>query len=117
MHRRRTDPIANAGELLGRVALSITETGYTLGCGETTTRKLMRSGELEYFYIGKSRRILLASIKAYTERQRAAVRSPGFKPTFIPPWLKKPPAEPVEIAPRINLVRSSPPRMTEEVEA
>jgi len=51
------------------------EAGAILSIGQTHLYELMESGELESFKAGRSRRITMASIRAYIERQLAAERS------------------------------------------
>lgn len=43
-----------------------------LGCGATLGYELIAGGELESFKIGRSRRITVASIKAFVARRLAA---------------------------------------------
>ncbi len=45
-----------------------------LGCGNTRGYELLAAGELESYLDGRSRRITVASIKAYIERRLAATR-------------------------------------------
>jgi hypothetical protein len=48
-----------------------------LGYGTDKVYELMRSGELEHFLDGRSRRITVASIKAHIERRLRAQESPA----------------------------------------
>jgi len=47
-----------------------------LGCGNTRGYELIAAGELESFKDGRSRKIIVASIKRYIERRLAASGSP-----------------------------------------
>lgn len=40
-----------------------------IGCGTTKLYELINSGELDSYFIGRSRRITTASIRAYVARQ------------------------------------------------
>ncbi len=46
-----------------------------LGCGNTRGYELLAAGELESYKDGHSRKITVASIKAYVARQLAAAQS------------------------------------------
>jgi excisionase family DNA binding protein len=46
-----------------------------LGCGNTRGYQLLDAGELESYRDGRSRKITVASIKAFVARQLAAARS------------------------------------------
>jgi excisionase family DNA binding protein len=61
------------------------EAARQLGVGISTTYKLMKTGELDAFRCGRSRRITVASIHAYIAR-RIAADSTGWAPiTQQPP--------------------------------
>jgi excisionase family DNA binding protein len=46
-----------------------------LGCGNTRGYELLAAGELESYKDGRSRKVTVASIKAFVNRQLAAARS------------------------------------------
>jgi excisionase family DNA binding protein len=46
-----------------------------LGCGNTRGYQLLAAGELDSYKDGRSRKITVASIKAYVVRQLAAAKS------------------------------------------
>jgi excisionase family DNA binding protein len=52
---------------MSQVALTINEVADQLRVGRTTVYRLVRSGELPSFRIGRSRRISLDSLQAYVE--------------------------------------------------
>jgi len=56
------------------------QAGEILGCGQTKIAQLRRDGTLESLKIGRSRKITLASINAFIERQRAGL--PPAKPDY-----------------------------------
>ncbi len=55
-----------------------------LGCGTTRLYDLLNRGELQSFRDGKSRRIVVASLKAYIERQ---IEAEAAKPA--PSWTER----------------------------
>jgi len=60
------------------------EAARRLGIGISTTYKLMKTGELDAFRCGRTRRITVASIHAYIAR-RIAADSAGWTPITQPP--------------------------------
>lgn len=51
------------------IGLSPKATKDAIGCGTTKLYQLINDGELESYFIGRSRRITTASIKAFVARQ------------------------------------------------
>jgi excisionase family DNA binding protein len=49
--------------------VTVPEAARLLSMGETTIWRLVASGELESYQIGKSRRVTLAGIRAFRERR------------------------------------------------
>lgn len=49
---------------------------FMLGCGTTRLYEMLNCGDLESYMDGASRRITVASIRAYIERQLAASQPP-----------------------------------------
>ena len=66
-------------EITGRVieplGVSPRQAGQLLNIGNTRTWQLMRSGQLETYREGRSRKITMRSIRARHERQLAAARA------------------------------------------
>lgn len=50
-----------------RASLNITEAAQYLGVSRQTVRRLMAEGELRWFWLGSSRRIVTKSIEEYIE--------------------------------------------------
>jgi excisionase family DNA binding protein len=71
MSDRRTQPELEPLVVKPRVAWKL------LGCGNTRGYELLAAGELESFKDGRSRKITVASVKAYVARQLDAAKSEG----------------------------------------
>lgn len=62
------------------LAVSPADACHLLSIGMSHLYGLLRAGELHDFYSGRARRITTASIRAYIERQLAAVDTPKYSP-------------------------------------
>lgn len=51
------------------IGLTPKATKAVIGCGTTKLYQLINAGELDSYFIGRSRRITTASIRAYVARQ------------------------------------------------
>jgi excisionase family DNA binding protein len=63
MHARRSEQTAGAEELL-----TVDEAARRLSLGRTATYRLVSTGELASRKIGRSRRVLAASVREYARR-------------------------------------------------
>jgi excisionase family DNA binding protein len=83
MLNTRTSPSQNAEPLVVRPAAA----GQLLGCGRTRIYELLDAGELHSFNDGRSRKIPVASIRAYIERKLSPSgkqTAEGTKPVTLP---------------------------------
>ena len=62
------------------LAVSVKRTCSLIGCGATRVYELIRSGELESFLNGRSRRIVFASILRYIARRVAESKVESARP-------------------------------------
>jgi excisionase family DNA binding protein len=53
------------------LGVTIPEASRILGCKDSTTKKLIREGEVETFTIGFRRVVVLETLQQYVDRQRA----------------------------------------------
>ena len=61
-------------------AVSPAKAGVIIDGGRTKIYELMAQGELESFWIGRSRKITIRSIQAYLDRQLAEARTAKARP-------------------------------------
>ena len=57
------------------IALSPAGVAETIGVSLATAHRLIRTGELPSFTIGRSRRVLMEAVKAFIAERSAAARS------------------------------------------
>ncbi len=61
-------------DILSDPGLPPKETQRILGCGSTKYWELLRTGELDAYYIGKSPRVTTEAIRKYREKHRKKSR-------------------------------------------
>jgi excisionase family DNA binding protein len=65
--RRRRHPVTAREPEPGRLALSVPEAAYLLGCAPNTVWKLLQSDKLSSFHLGRKRLIARSAIEAFIE--------------------------------------------------
>jgi hypothetical protein len=63
----------NADPLAGKYACSVRLTENAIDKKTSSVYALIKSGELESYVDGRSRKVLVASIRAYIERRRSGI--------------------------------------------
>jgi hypothetical protein len=89
---RNIEKIAMTVEIISRAVENGTEpllvrprvAWRILGCGNTRGYELLAAGELESFLDGRARKITVASIRAYIDRQLAATHVACIAPPSAP---------------------------------
>jgi hypothetical protein len=63
----------NPDPLVGKIACSVAFTEKVIDRKTSTVYTLIKSGELESYVDGRSRKVVVASIRAYIERRRQGI--------------------------------------------